>query len=349
MHLRKLLLAVAIILIGFLSSCEESVDPTAKEFKIGMMAEKFGDSSYNDSCKNGVQDAVKKLSDSLHQTYNFIAEYKEGVADSIMKANANYFIKNNFDLLFFTGFHFDKYAQELAQNQVAGAKTKFVIIDTESETMHQNVEGIIFDVQEAAFPLGYLAAYWADLKSPNNPKTATICGYDSKTLKSFYIAFENGVKYYNSKYGKNVQNQTVFSNTFLDEEVGKNIANNLIDNGVSVIFNVAGECGVGAMKAVKARNKWAIGVDEDQYLSRSEVASVLLSSCIKDTRNAIYEIAVNAMKGKFNGGQIYKANLENTGVRIAPFHDYENQIPANIKSEINAIISEIKSGKIKTI
>jgi basic membrane protein A len=40
--------------------------------------------------------------------------------------------------------------------------------------------------------------------------------------------------------------------------------------------------------------------------------------------------------------------LENGGVGLAPFHDYEDQIPDELKQEIDAIIEGIKSGEIST-
>ncbi len=330
------LMFVLLLIFSFIG-CDTSNEPSdSNKLKIGMLAENFGDSSYNENCKQGILDAQYK--------YDFIAEFKDGTSDAIVRANAQYFIDKKYDLLFYAGFLFESISTEFADKYPL---RNFVMIDYDKESLPpSNMLGITFEVQQAAFPLGYLAAYWADSKSPINPKTATICGFDSKTLQKFYVAFDKGVKYYNSKHGKNVENQTVFSNTFRDLNVGRNLANHLIDSGVSVIFTVAGECGVGALEVLKQRGKWGIGVDDDQYLTLPTVRDILLSSCIKNTRNPVYEVTENFVKGNFKGGTIFKANMSNWGVAMAPYHDYTDEIPDNIKSEIANINYQIDKGII---
>jgi basic membrane protein A len=334
--INKTLLILLLVLLTV--KCNNSGDPGPLTYKIGMMAEKFGDNSFNDNCKEGLVNAKND--------FNILIDFKDGTLDSIKTANAEYFMKEKFDLLFYAGFAFTDVALEFSKKY---PEKKYVFIDYDLDTIPQNLLGIRFEVQEAAFPLGFLAAYWADLKNPTSPKTAALCGYDTKTLQKFYIAFDNGVKYYNSKYNKNVKNQTVFTNNFRDENIGKQTANQLIDAGVSVIFNIAGECGIGALKAVKEKGKWGIGVDDDQYLSVSEVKDILLSSCIKNTSIPVYDIAKAFINGNFQGGIIFKANLQTAGVAIAPYHDYENQIPADIKTIMEQIKTDIISGKINPL
>jgi basic membrane protein A len=324
-----------LLLVFFIVKCDNGGDPGPLTYKIGMMAEKFGDSSYNDNCKEGLINAKND--------FNILIDFKDGTSDSIMSANAEYFMKENFNLLFYAGFAFNDIALKFSNKYPA---KKFVFIDYDLEAVPENLVGIRFEVQEAAYPLGFLAAYWADYKSPSSPKTAAICGFDSKTLQKFYVAFDKGVKYYNSKYSKNVLNQTVFTNNFRDKEIGRQTANQLIDSGVSVIFTVAGECGAGALQAVKEKGKWGIGVDDDQFISLPEVKDILLSSCIKNTSIMVYNRTKAFVNGNFNGGIIYKANLFTQGVAVAPYHDYEDQIPSEIKNMIEQIKSDIKSGKI---
>jgi basic membrane protein A len=324
------------LLMFFTIKCNNSNNPnTLKTFKIGMTAEKFGDNSYNDNCKKGLTNAKND--------FDIITDFKDGNLDSVKKANAEYFMNQNFDLLFYAGFAFTDVAIEISKKYPA---KKFVFIDYDLDTIASNMLGISFNVQESSFPLGFLAAYWSDLKNPVSPQTATICGFDSKTLQKFYLAFDNGVKYFNLKYGKNVINQTVFTNTFTDMEIGRQTAKNLIENGVNVIFTVAGECGAGALEAIKEKNKWGIGVDDDQYLTLPEVKEILLSSCIKNTTKPVYDLTKSFINGNFEGGTIYQSNLKSAGVALAPYHDYENQIPDSIKALIELIKSDISNKKI---
>jgi len=45
---------------------------------------------------------------------------------------------------------------------------------------------------------------------------------------------------------------------------------------------------------------------------------------------------------------LYVGALENDGVGLAPYHDFEDQVPDDLKAEIAAIIEGIKAGEIDT-
>ena len=45
---------------------------------------------------------------------------------------------------------------------------------------------------------------------------------------------------------------------------------------------------------------------------------------------------------------MYVGTLENDGVGLAPYHDFEDQIPDELKEEVDAIIEGIKKGEIDT-
>ena len=43
------------------------------------------------------------------------------------------------------------------------------------------------------------------------------------------------------------------------------------------------------------------------------------------------------------------STLANDGVQLAPFHDLDSQVPAELKSELEQIKKDIQSGKIKVL
>ena len=47
------------------------------------------------------------------------------------------------------------------------------------------------------------------------------------------------------------------------------------------------------------------------------------------------------------GGENFVGTLANKGVRIAPFHEFDSQISAELKSEIDALSGKIADGSIK--
>jgi basic membrane protein A and related proteins len=52
-----------------------------------------------------------------------------------------------------------------------------------------------------------------------------------------------------------------------------------------------------------------------------------------------------AASGSFSSGS-YVGTLENKGTDLAPFHDWDSKVPADVKSELEQIKQDIISGKI---
>jgi basic membrane protein A len=53
-----------------------------------------------------------------------------------------------------------------------------------------------------------------------------------------------------------------------------------------------------------------------------------------------------AQEGTFKGG-VLEGTLASGGVDIAPFHDFEDAVPAELKAELDAIRAGIIDGSIK--
>ena len=53
-----------------------------------------------------------------------------------------------------------------------------------------------------------------------------------------------------------------------------------------------------------------------------------------------------AADGKFPTGS-YIGDLKNGGTSLAPFHNFDSKVPADVKSELDQIKADIISGKIK--
>ena len=143
------------------------------------------------------------------------------------------------------------------------SEVDFAIIDYEFEEPLENIQSIIFETDEAAFPLGFLAAFWADLQDAIEPKIGYIGGMDIPPVNQFIVGYLNGKNYFNEKDNKNLAEDGTYANSFYDEELGFDLADSLIINGVDVIFPVAGQTGNGVLLAAKENEKLGIGVDDD--------------------------------------------------------------------------------------
>jgi basic membrane protein A len=68
-----------------------------------------------------------------------------------------------------------------------------------------------------------------------------------------------------------------YADSFVDQSRCENLANDQIDAGSRVVFDIAGACGEGALSATAIRGVWGIGVDTDHsYLGPHVLASAVV-------------------------------------------------------------------------
>ena len=60
---------------------------------------------------------------------------------------------------------------------------------------------------------------------------------------------------------------------------------------------------------------------------------------------AVEQSIKDGLDGTFKGG-IYSGTLQNDGVGIAPFHDFDSKVSADVKSQLDTIKQGIEDGSI---
>ncbi|MEI6291294.1 MAG: BMP family ABC transporter substrate-binding protein, partial [Chloroflexota bacterium] len=155
--------------------------------------------------------------------------------------------------------------------------------------------------------------------------------------------YQNGAKWFKA----NTNALNVYIPSFIDPAKGKETGLSMIGQGCDVVFGVGGNTGNGGLLAAKENNLMAIGVDVDQYNTYPEVAGALISSAAKNVDVAVYEYIKSVKGGTVKGGMV-TANLKNGGVGLAPFHDWDSKISADVKAKITEAADGLKSGAIST-
>ncbi len=336
----KLILLLTIVSLFVISACNNKDDDNPKqEYKVAMLAEgnTFDDLSFLQSCKEGMERAKSD--------FNLIVEYNIDTASNNYQERIDSYGNQNFDMIIAIGFMWNDVVIDAAKKY---PNSKFVIVDTELSESQNNAVSILFDVDEASFPLGFLSAWWADTHDSNAPKLGWVAALNIPQIQQFVEPYINGANYYNQQYLKSVETIGAYAGDFFNEELGKHIADSLITLGADVIFGVGSETGNGSLLKAKELEKVGIGVDVDQYYSFPEVSDILLSSAMKGLDNAIYEVVKSFVDNAFPGGGIYNGKLANNGVGIAPYHNFESLIPDSIKTEIENIKAGIIDGSIST-
>ncbi|MGW6201964.1 BMP family lipoprotein [Kribbella sp. NPDC055110] len=312
-----------------------------KNFKACMVSDSggFDDKSFNQTSYKGLQDAVKEKG---------LTEVKaESKSDNDYPTNMTAMVNAKCNVIVAVGFKLEDATEKAA---AANTGIKFAIVDSAPAKPIANLKPLLFNTAQSSFQAGYLAAAMS-----KSGKVGTFGGLKIPTVTIFMDGFAEGVRYYNTQKSKNVQvlgwddakQAGLFTGDFEDKAKGQNNAQNLITQGADVIFPVAGPSGLGGLQAAKASNGKvnAIWVDTDGCVSAAEYCSVLLSSVQKGMDVAVKDAVVSVVDNKFDNTQ-FTGTLQNGGTSLAPFHEFDSKIPADVKSELDQIKTDIISGKI---
>jgi basic membrane protein A len=232
----------------------------------------------------------------------------------------------------------------------ANPDTDFAIVDFAYEEQLDNLLGLTFATDEAAYLAGYLAAGMSE-----TGKVGTYGGIQLPTVTIFMEGFEKGIARYNEDNGENVEllgwsneaGSGLFTGDFEDQSKGRQTTEQLLDQGADIIMPVAGPVGLGTLEAVEADGGGAkvIWVDTDGCVSVPDSCSHFLTSVVKNMDVAVHDAVVAAADGEFAGG-VYSGTLENDGVGIADFHEFDDEVPQELKDKIEELEQDIISGEL---
>ena len=356
--MKQKLLAMALITImtaNLLTGCGSSATtPTSEpkfqmletDLKVGMVTDAgtIDDRSFNQGTWEGIKDTVKN------------AKYlkPDGVTDADYETGITNLYDGNYKFIVTPGFKFER-AIATAQEKYPDAK--FVLIDgtpkdsQNNEIIGENTVCIFFAEQEAGFISGIAAA--TELK---NSEFGFIGGMQLPSVERFNWGFQQGIKYANENLGTNItikKENVIYQGSFDDKAGGQQIAAQMYDRGVKVIFTPAAGTGVGVITEAKSRatngdtSVFVIGADIDQYqdgvYDTENNASVILTSAIKCIDQASHDMIKAEVEGNFPNGQIITFSIANNGVGIPAVNP--NLSEDTIKT-VNDVYTKIKTGEI---
>ena len=304
------------------------------------------DRSFNASAWAGMQAAQKASS-------NVSVKYLQSTTQADYVPNINTFIGQKCGIIVTVGFLMGDATQAAAK---AHPSQKFAIVDFSYTPPLKNVNALLFDTAQDGFQGGYLAAGMT-----KTGKVATFGGQKLPTVTIYMDGFWDGVQYYNQKHGKHVQvlgwnEQTQngsFTGDFTNQTKGQTLTQTFISEGADIIFPVAGNVGLGAAKAVQQADAAAgsqkvnmMWVDVDGCVSAQQYCKYFITTVAKGIVASVKAAVLAAAGGTFKGGN-YVGTLANGGVALAPFHDFDSQVPSALKNELAQVKAGIVNGSIK--
>jgi basic membrane protein A len=330
-------------------------EPPMPAFKVGQVTDLGGidDKSFNASAWKGVEDAITDL--------GIEGKYLESQQQSDYAKNVQQYLDEKSDLIITVGFLL---GVDTAKFAIANPTQNFAIVDyafpdcwpgasvgvdcgTDQELA--NVRGLMFQTDQAAFMAGYLAAGMTQ-----TGKVATYGGLPIPTVTIFMKGFEAGVKYYNAQKGANVEvlgwnnatGEGTFANGFESTDDGRALAESFMQEGADIILPVAGQVGLGSAAVCKETGSCkVIGVDADWVVTAPEYKEVVLTSVLKKIDVAVYNTIKDTVEGNFTGGTVVYT-IADGGVDIAPFHEFDAAVSAELKAELEAIKAALIDGSL---
>ena len=343
---------------------EESTAAPAEEgvIKVGQVTDTGGidDRSFNETAWRGVERAI--------EDFGIVGNYLESQQLTDYATNINEFLRQEYDLIIPVGFLIATATADAAREN---PDTLFAIVDYEypdcwpgavpgkdcgSDVALDNVIGLTFAADQAAYLAGYLAAGMTE-----TGVVGTFGGMRIPTVTYFMVGFQSGIEYYNEQKGTDVRligwktdaskdggGDGLFTGNFESTDDGRRFAEQLIDEGADIIMPVAGPVGEGTAAAIQERGGMMIGVDADWYFTSPQYKDVILTSVLKNMDVTVYNTIQSVIDGTFEGGTSFVGTLVNGGVGLSPFHDYDDEVLQELKDEIEQIEQALINGELET-
>ena len=311
----------------------------------------FDDKSFNQLSYEGVKQAADELGVEMKQV--------ESNSENDYGPNLENLAAQGCDTIVTVGFALAAATKEAA---AANPDIEYVLIDDAADGGDDgqtfdgqpdvaNIKPILYDTAQAAFLAGYVAADYTE-----TGVIGTYGGMPFPTGTIFMDGFKQGAEYYAKEKGKDVKvvgwdgKNGSFTGGFEANETATNTARQLLDQDVDVILPVGGPIYQGALTAIADSGKDValIGVDADFYETDPKTQDVVLTSILKNMKVSTYEAVMSAAKdGEDFDFSSYVGTLENDGVGIAPFHNFEDKVNPDLADELETIKAGIVDGSIK--
>ncbi|MGH3010840.1 MAG: BMP family lipoprotein [Gaiellaceae bacterium] len=195
-----------------------------------------------------------------------------------------------------------------------------------------NVLGLQFPSEEAGYLAGIVAAGITETNT-----VSTVGGIKIPPVDNWIAGFRQAVMDTNP----DITLLNAYSQDFVDAAKCKEIALDQISQGSDVVFQVAGQCGLGALDAACQEGVFAIGVDADQ----SFAGDCVVTSALKPLELAVFETIKSAQDGTFEGGTNRFFGIEEfpDAELLAPMTD---AVPADVQAAVEEAKQALISGEI---
>ncbi|HUG64365.1 MAG TPA: BMP family ABC transporter substrate-binding protein [Gaiellaceae bacterium] len=325
------LAAVAVVGMGVVG-CGGDDDTGGSEFSVGLVTDTAGpnDRGFNEFSIAGLEQAGDELGVDTRV-------YVSAVEDDYL-ANLTAAAEDGHDLVIGVGFLLVAQTIQVAQEY---PDTMFAGVDhfyggdgcEDAGTCEQpNAVGMQYPSEEAGYLAGIVAALTTESKT-----VSTVGGIKIPPVDNWIAGFQQGV----ADTDSTVNTLNAYSQDFVDQAKCKEIALDQISQGSDIVFQVAGDCGLGAIDGACEGGKWAIGVDADQ----SAQGDCVITSALKPLQSSVFAVISDLVDGTLEGGQnlFYGIQEYPDSELLTPLAD---SVPDGVQEAVDEAIEQLKSGEL---
>lgn len=321
---------------------ESETEEEVKSYSVLLLVPKVGDNSYFDGAAAGL-DLIKATYDNV--TTEVITM---GSKDADMENYPSFFTEacesGKYDLIVTGGGECTNALVEAATNYPDQKFFDFDYQDTFGNEL-TNIYGVYYKSYDMGYLAGYLAAQItvSDMELANEEKKiGAVVGIDFPDLNDFVGSFCQAA------IDCGVQATITYCNSFSEAEAGYNSAMELYNDGVDVVWQVAGSAGLGVFQASVEAGRYAFGVDVDQVavINDPSVTANIVTSFYKDYANMILTAFEKLMADEYPGGDTLAVGLAERAVGLANNEQYQTLVPQEIRDSLDVVYDKVESGEI---
>jgi basic membrane protein A len=349
--MKKVLYVLLIVLLAFgllgLAACKKKEEePAAKgeqKLRVALYVNgTLGDKSFFDSANRGVTKAAEE--------FGFTTKTIEGTYEQAnWEPDITQLAEGEWDIVIAGTWQLVDYLHEIAPKH---PEKVFITYDTSvdySKEGMDNVYSILYAQNEGSFLVGALGAMVTSSDMPKaNPQKVIgfLGGMDIPVINDFKVGYIQGAKYIDPE----VEVLVSYAGLFNDPGKGKELVLAQYEQGADIAFNVAGETGIGLLDAAKDKDRYAIGVDSDQYFLYKDTdpgkSANIVTSMMKNVDESLYRALKMYVEGNLPVGQAETLGIAEGGIGVADNENYRKLIPEEFRAKIKELEEKIISGEI---
>jgi basic membrane protein A and related proteins len=295
---------------------------TPNQFRVALLSPgPVSDAGWNAAAYEGLKRIEKELDASISQIETKTpSEFEE--------AFRNY-AQQGYRLVFGHGFEFQDAAAAVAPDF-----PQTVFITTSGNTVRPNVAPMVFQLEQATYLAGVMAALMS-----KSGKLGMVGGMEIPPVESTFDAFAAGAQLVKP----DIKVTRSFIGNWEDVGAAKQAALALIDQGCDFLIHNADAAAAGFFQAAAERDVFVFGTNKNQNMIDPDH---IIASCVSNIPAAFVEMAKLVRDGRFEG-KVYRLGMADGVISFEINPQLQSHIPLEVLSKLEEIRQQIIAGTVR--